>query len=65
MTCGVRPDTRWGRAQGAVDVMWSLVRDADIHKLGQLARPHTRATDRFKVKWPVSPRARTVHMPRR
>jgi hypothetical protein len=46
MTCGVRPTrTRRGRTQGAVGVMWSLVRDADIHKLGQLARPHTRATD--------------------
>jgi hypothetical protein len=41
-------DPRWGRTQGAVDLMWSLVRDAEIHthKLGQLARPHRRANDR-------------------
>jgi hypothetical protein len=29
-----------------VDVMWSVVRHADVHKLGQLARPQRRADNR-------------------
>jgi hypothetical protein len=55
---------RWGRTQGAVVAIWSLVRVADIHKRGSCwaVGTSTQESNRQKVKCPVIPRERTINM---